>query len=78
MAKKSRRAALPCKGDKVARALSVQPILSQELCTERSEPPLPEGKHDDLVETMTQALRYLRDVGLAHGDDDVKAEEDEE
>jgi predicted phage terminase large subunit-like protein len=75
------------KGDKVARALSVQPIFSQGLIcapvrdwsqlsiTQASV--FPKGKHDDLVDSMTQALKYLRDVGLAQNDDEARAEENE-
>jgi hypothetical protein len=37
----------------------------------------PKGKHDDLVDSMTQALKYLRDAGLANDDDEAKAEENE-
>jgi hypothetical protein len=35
------------------------------------------GKHDDLVDSMTQGLRYLRDVGMAQNDEEVVAEENE-
>lgn len=37
----------------------------------------PKGKRDDLVDSMTQALRYVRDCGLAQGDDEVRAKENE-
>jgi phage terminase large subunit-like protein len=29
----------------------------------------PKGKHDDLVDSMTQAISYLRSVGLAQTDE---------
>jgi predicted phage terminase large subunit-like protein len=75
------------KGDKVARALSVQPILSQGLIyapvRDRSEllitqaSAFPKGKHDDLVDGMTQALKYLRDVSLAQTDEEARDKENE-
>ena len=62
-------------GDKVARALSVQPLFSQGLIfapvKDWAEVPInqaatfPKGKYDDLVDSMTMALRHLRDPGLA-------------
>jgi predicted phage terminase large subunit-like protein len=75
----------PKGSDKVARALAVQPMFSQglvyapdrswaetwltELCL------FPNAKHDDLVDTTTQALKYLRGVGAVRFDDEVAAEE---
>jgi predicted phage terminase large subunit-like protein len=75
----------PVKGDKVARAYAVQPILSNGCAPNRDWADLtinqcsmfPKGKHDDIVDSMTQALKYLRDSGLASNDDEVKAEENE-
>jgi phage terminase large subunit-like protein len=74
-------------GDKVARALVVQPILSngivyapvrdwsESLITQASV--LPKGKHDDMVDSMTMALKYLRDVGIVQNVEEVLAEENE-
>jgi predicted phage terminase large subunit-like protein len=74
-------------GDKVARALSVQPLFgagliyapvrdwSEILINQAAT--FPKGKHDDLVDSMTQGLRYLRDCGLAQNDEEVSAEENE-
>ena len=60
--------------DKVARAYSVQHVFSegQVYAPERSWADMvidqcasfPKAKHDDLVDTTTQALRYLRTAGL--------------
>jgi hypothetical protein len=69
------------RGDKLARALAVQPTLSQglvyapnldwaELLIREAEV-FPFGKTDDLTDTMSQALKYLRDVGLAETDHEV-------
>jgi phage terminase large subunit-like protein len=65
----------------------VQPILSQGLlyALNRDWADLlitqacvfPKGKRDDLVDSMTQALRYLRDCGMAFNDEEVVAEENE-
>jgi hypothetical protein len=35
------------------------------------------GKRNDMVDSMTQVLRYLRDCGLAQNDDEVRAEDNE-
>jgi predicted phage terminase large subunit-like protein len=63
------------KGDKLARALAVQPIFSggmvyapnrdwADLCiTEMSL--FPNGRYKDLTDSASMALKYLRDVGLA-------------
>jgi hypothetical protein len=37
----------------------------------------PKSKHDDLVDSMTMSLRYLRDVGMAKNDEEARAEEEE-
>lgn len=69
------------KGDKVARALAVQPTFSQLMVyapdREWSELVIdemavfPKGKHDDLTDSATQAMKYLRDVGMAQTNDEV-------
>jgi len=75
----------PKGSDKVARALAVQPLFASgliyapdrawvemwmtELCL------FPKARHDDLVDSTTQALKYLRDVGAVQFDDEVAAEE---
>ena len=77
----------PVKGDKVARALSVQPTFSQglvwapdrewsEIVIEEAEM-FPKSRHDDLTDSMTQALNYLRGVGLAQTDLELNAVERE-
>jgi predicted phage terminase large subunit-like protein len=78
---------MPVKGDKVARALAVQPTFSQglvwapdrewaELVIEEAEI-FPKGKYKDLTDSMTQALSYFRGVGLAQTDMEVNAAERE-
>jgi predicted phage terminase large subunit-like protein len=65
----------PKGGDKVARAYSVQHILAEGIVhapmafswadmvvTQCSQ--FPKGKHDDIVDTVTMALRYLRNAGM--------------
>ena len=77
----------PVKGDKVARALAVQPSFSQgmvwapdrewsEIVIEEAEM-FPRARHDDVVDSMTQALNYLRGVGLAQTQEEVHHEERE-
>jgi predicted phage terminase large subunit-like protein len=63
----------PVKGDKVARALAVQPLFSQGMVyapardwaetviTEMSM--FPTGRYDDLTDSASMALKYLRDHG---------------
>lgn len=70
------------KGDKVARALAVQPVFSNGLVwapnydwaelmiTEMTS--FPYGRYDDLTDTATQALRYLRDAGLLQSEEERK------
>lgn len=75
----------PVKGDKVARALACQPTFSQGLIyaperdwAERVIDQMavfPKAKHDDLTDSTTQAIRYLRDVGLAQTDEERHAAE---
>jgi predicted phage terminase large subunit-like protein len=72
------------KGDKVARALAVQPWFSQGLIyapnydwadmviTEMSQ--FPKGKHDDLTDSATQALSFMRNSGLLRTDEEVHTE----
>ena len=73
------------KGDKVARALSVQPMFSQGyiyapnrdwadlVISEMATFPL--GRYDDLTDSATQALKYLRDIGFAQTDDEARERE---
>ncbi len=75
-------------GDKVARAHAVQHLFAQGLifAPDRdwadmviSEMAMfPKGTHDDLVDSSTQALKHLRDLGLAVRREEVKAERDDE
>jgi len=66
------------KGDKVARAYAVQPLFANEMVyapdrewaemtiTEMAS--FPRAPHDDLTDSATMALKYLRDIGLLmHG-----------
>ena len=69
------------KGDKLARALAVQPIFSQGMIyapardwadlvvTEMSM--FPAGRYSDLTDSSSQALKYLRDVGRAQSDEEA-------
>lgn len=65
----------PKGADKVARAYSIQHILAEGIVhapmsfswadmvvTDCSQ--FPKGKHDDIVDTVTMALRYLRNTGM--------------
>jgi predicted phage terminase large subunit-like protein len=77
----------PVKGDKVARALGVQPVFSQEYiyAPKRDWAEMvideaamfPKGRYDDLVDSMTLALKYLKDVGMLQEDALAEAEERE-
>lgn len=74
----------PGASDKVARAHSVQPIFSsgavyapdkawaEAVITEWES--FPRGKHDDLVDSTTQALKYLRERGMLGRPEEVAAE----
>ena len=74
------------KGDKVSRALSVQPIFANGLVyapdkawtdiviTEMAN--FPKGKYSDLTNSATMALIYLRSVGLAQLDSEARADEE--
>jgi predicted phage terminase large subunit-like protein len=69
--------------DKVARVYSIQPIFSngQVYAPEKDWADkvisqcevFPRGKHDDLVDTVSQALRYLRDNNFLARADEVGA-----
>lgn len=60
--------------DKLARLYSIQHLFSEGMITApdrtwadqviRQCEVFPKGKHDDLVDTTSQALRHLRDIGL--------------
>ena len=65
----------PKGGDKLARAYSIQHIFAEGIVyapvdfawadmviTQCSQ--FPKGKHDDIVDTVTMALRYLRNTGM--------------
>ena len=72
------------KGDKVARALAVQPMFSQGMIfapnkdwaeltlTEMSI--FPAGRYDDLTDSVTQALKHIRDIGFGRMDDEAREE----
>lgn len=74
----------PGKSDKVARAYAIQPIFSngQVYAPDRGWSDMvisqfesfPRGAHDDLVDSTTQALRFLRDAGLLRRSVEVAAE----
>lgn len=75
------------KGDKVARALAVQPTFSQgmvyapvrdwsEMVIEEMAV-FPKGKHDDVTDSATQAVKHLRDTGLANSDEEEQFEANE-
>lgn len=73
------------KGDKYARGLAVQPSFSQGMIyapdREWAEAVIdecavfPRGRHDDLYDSTTQAIKHLRDTGLLRSDEDRRAEE---
>lgn len=75
----------PVKGDKVARAYAVQHFVSNGLvfAPERSWADMmmdqaasfPKGAHDDLVDTMTQSLAYVRRTGLLQTTEESQAEQ---
>lgn len=75
----------PVKGDKHARAIAVQATLSQGMvyapARDWSEMVIdeaavfPKGKYKDLTDSMTQALKHLRDHGLAETDEEAHAAE---
>jgi predicted phage terminase large subunit-like protein len=71
----------PGRIDKIARAYSVQHIWSGGLVyapdREWADKMIdqcsvfPRGKHDDLVDTATQAIRHLRDIGLIQRPEEI-------
>ena len=74
----------PVKGDKVARALAVQPMLSQGMITApyrdfaddlviAEMAMFPKGKYDDLTDSTTQAWAFLRGVGMAQTDEEISS-----
>lgn len=73
------------KGDKIARAYAVQPMFTEDMiyAPDRDWSDMvmtecemfPKGKHDDLVDTVTQALRWLRSAGFAQRQEEISAEE---
>jgi predicted phage terminase large subunit-like protein len=75
----------PVKGDKIARAYAVQPTFSQLMVyapvLDWSEMVIdemavfPKGKHDDLTDSACQAIKYMRDIGLAWTDEEAFAAE---
>jgi len=74
-------------GDKYARALAVQPTFSQLMvyapARDWAETVIdemavfPKGKYKDLTDSSTQAVKHLRDIGLAQTDDEAHAVEQE-
>lgn len=78
---------VPVKGDKVARAYAAVPTFAQEMvyAPDREWAQMvidematfPKGKHDDLTDSATQAINYLRSIGLAVSDEDAVASEAE-
>lgn len=78
----------PAKGSKEARAYAAQPTFSQllvfapardwaELLIEEMEA-FPKHKYDDLTDSTTQAIKFLRDSGMLNTDSESKAIEVEE
>jgi predicted phage terminase large subunit-like protein len=73
------------RGDKYARGLAVQPSFSQGMIyfpdRDWSQDVIdqcaifPRGRHDDLYDSTTQAIKHLRDSGLLRSDEDRRAEE---
>jgi len=74
----------PGNADKVARAYAIQPIFSngivyaadkewvEKVITQCEH--FPKGKHDDLVDSTTQALRYLRERNLLRRPEEIIAD----
>lgn len=75
----------PKGADKVARAYSVQPVLAEgivhaplsfmwaEMAVSQCAS-FPKGKHDDVVDTVTQALKFLRVAGMISRGEERTAE----
>jgi predicted phage terminase large subunit-like protein len=77
------------KGDKVARAIAVQPSFSQFMIYAPEElqwstmvkdemAVFPKGRYKDLTDSATQAVKHLRDAGLIKTDEVMRIEELEE
>lgn len=75
----------PVSGDKYARAIACQPTFSQlmvyaperdwsELVIEEMEV-FPKHKYDDLCDSASQAIKHLRDMGLAQTDEEAHVAE---
>ena len=72
------------KGDKMARVYAVQPIFADEMVyaparawaamVQNDMADFPRGAHDDLTESATQALRWLRDNGFLRRGEEVGRE----
>jgi len=72
------------KGDKVSRALAVQPLLAKQLVYAPAKDYadtlitqcslFPHGRHDDLVDSTTQMLWWLRETSVLRLDEEVKAD----
>lgn len=74
---------IPAKGDKVARAYAAVPVFSQlmvyapdrqwaqDVIDEMAI--FPRGKYDDLTDSSTQAINFLRGIGLASSDIETEA-----
>lgn len=77
----------PVKGDKVARAVGVQatfsngyvyaPVRDWSDLVINEMANFPAGKYDDLTDSVTQAIKWLRDNGLAPTDEEVSYAETE-
>ena len=69
------------KGDKMARVYAVQPIFADEMVyaparawaamVQNDMADFPRGAHDDLTDSATQALRWLRDNGFLRRGEEV-------
>lgn len=74
------------KGDKVARAYAVQHIFAEGMvyAPDRSWAEkaitqcenFPKGKHDDIVDAITQGIKWLRDTGWALRREEIRADEE--
>lgn len=77
----------PC-GDKVARVHSIENIFAQKLVYAPNRPfaemvidevtKFPNHRHDDLTDSTSMAIRYLRDIGLLAHDNEFEADEADE
>jgi phage terminase large subunit-like protein len=75
----------PVKGDKLSRALAVQANFANGMiyAPDRDWAELvikemsmfPKDKYDDLTDSTTQAIRYLRDNGLLSTDEETRHQE---